>query len=78
VTNAQALTPEVRAIWEERLAPEVFAERVRAALAESEEMQRQAELIAWFSRRYPTAKERLAYARRKYAEMTRVPTRVTR
>jgi hypothetical protein len=71
VTRRQKLAPEVEAIWEERLSPEEFTRRVDAALAETEEIAEQVELIRWFSRRYPTAKERLAYARRKYAEWTR-------
>ena len=71
MTARQKLAPEIEAIWEERLSPEEFTRRVDAALAESEEIAEQVNLIRWFSRRYPTAKERLAYARRKYAEWTR-------
>jgi hypothetical protein len=67
----QALSEEVRRIWEEELAPEEFHRRLRLALADEEDMRRQAELCAWFSRRYRTAGERLRYARRKYAEWTR-------
>ena len=71
MTARQKLAPEIEAIWEARLSPEEFTRRVDAALAESEEIAEQVNLIRWFSRRYPTAKERLAYARRKYAEWTR-------
>ena len=31
------------------------------------------DLIRWFTGRYPTAKERFAYVKRKYAEWTRNP-----
>jgi hypothetical protein len=71
VTVHQKLAPEVEAIWEARLSPEEFTRRVDAALAEHEEIEHQVELITWFSRRYPTARERLAYARRKYAAWTK-------
>lgn len=71
MTERQKLAPEIEAIWEARLSPEELARRVDAALAEKEEIERQIELIDWFLRRYPTAKDRLAYARRKYAEWTR-------
>jgi hypothetical protein len=45
--------------------------RLAAALAEKEEIERARELIAWFMRRYPTAGERLAYARARYAAWKR-------
>ncbi len=32
-----------------------------------------ADLVRWFTTRYPTARERFAYVRRKYAEWTRNP-----
>ena len=36
------------------------------------------DLVRWFTGRYPTAKERFAYVRRKYAEWTRnPPARIT-
>lgn len=55
------------------LSPEEFERRVRRALAEEDELASLAELVAWFTRRYPTAKARLAYVRRKHAEWTRRP-----
>lgn len=73
----QTLDPEVHALWEEPLERAEFERRVALALAEDEEIQRLGELIDWFSRRYPTAKERLAYARRKYEEWTRTPVAIT-
>jgi len=69
----QALDAEVKALWEAPLERAEFERRVAIALAEDEEIARLGELIDWFSRRYPTAKERLAYARHKYAEWTRTP-----
>jgi hypothetical protein len=58
-------------VYEERLPPEEFARleaRARAELAgpEGEEVRQQ---IAWFQRRYATPLERLAYIRRKCAEI---------
>ena len=38
-----------------------------------EEVEELADLVRWFVGRYPTAKERFAYVRRKYAEWTRNP-----
>lgn len=67
----QALSPDALAIYETPLSPEEFDRRLREALADEEQMQRNRELCQWFLRRYPTAGERLAYARRKYAEWTR-------
>ena len=55
------------------LSPVEFARRVRRALAEEEEIANIGQLIAWFRRRYPTAKARLAYVRKKHAEWTRRP-----
>lgn len=60
-------------VWETPLEPEEFERRLALALAESDEIERARELIAWFKRRYPTAGQRLAYARRKYAEWTSPP-----
>jgi hypothetical protein len=57
-------SPELANLIARRLSPEEFERRARAPLTEGE-AQDIAELHAWFSRRYPTAKERLAYARRK-------------
>jgi hypothetical protein len=48
-------------------------ERRRAVPPTDEEVEETRELVRWFCRRYPTAKERFAYIRRKYAEWTRNP-----
>jgi hypothetical protein len=56
--------PELANLIALRLSPEDFDRRVATPLMDGE-TDEIAELIEWFSRRYPTAKERLAYARRK-------------
>ena len=63
--------PEITAIYETPLPPEEFERRLRGALddLEGEEGARLSELIGWFLRRYPTAKERLAYCRRRMTEL---------
>ena len=63
-------SPELSNLIAARLSPEEFERRVRTPLSDAE-AQEIAELIDWFSRRYPTAKERLAYARRKFRQYTR-------
>ena len=49
---------------------EEFERRIRAPLLPEEIEEAQA-LYRWFTRRYPTAAERLAYIKRKYREWTR-------
>ncbi len=51
------------------LEPEEFNRRVSAPIT-AEERAEISELIAWFTKRYPTVKQRLAYARRKFREVT--------
>lgn len=65
------LSPAAQAIYEKSLEPAEFDRLLQEALADKEQMERNLELIRWFKRRYPTARDRLAYARRKYAEWTR-------
>ncbi len=69
----QPLSPEIRRIWEEPLPPEEFHRRVAQAIAELDgpEGENIRSLIEWFQRRYPTPRDRLRYARRKYAELHR-------
>lgn len=73
-----ALSPatlvRIREIAERRLT----ADEVRASLAVPigpDEEQRIQELIRWFTRRYPTGAERLAYVRRAYWRWTSGLTR---
>jgi|HubBroStandDraft_6_1064221.scaffolds.fasta_scaffold1505799_1 hypothetical protein len=60
---------------EQRLPREEFERRVQESLAELDgpELENLQSLLRWFARRYPTARERLAYTRRKFAEWTRRP-----
>lgn len=67
----QHLPAEVEALWERPLPAEEFERRVQECLADVESLGEAVDLIRWFSRRYPTARERMAYVRRKYAEWTR-------
>ena len=64
--DAEALA-RVRALAERRLSPEEFEAYVRAPMSEAEREEILAS-IAWFTRRYPTPGERLAAARRAYAQ----------
>jgi hypothetical protein len=57
-------SPQLANLIASRLSSEEFERRVTTPLTDGE-AEEIAELIGWFSRRYPTAKERLAYARRK-------------
>lgn len=57
-------SPELANLIAARLSPEEFERRARAPLTDAE-IEETAELVAWFTRRYPTAADRLAYARRK-------------
>jgi hypothetical protein len=68
--NARALPPEVAALVEEPRPADEFLARVRAPLTEDEVATTQ-ELVAWFTRRYPTVHERLAYVRRANARWSR-------
>ncbi len=65
--------PEVKALYLEPLPPEEFERRVAASLRELDgpEGENLKELLTWFQRRYPTARERLAYVRRAYARWMR-------
>jgi hypothetical protein len=60
-------SPDLANLIAARISPEEFDRRARAPLSDAE-AQEIAELIEWFTRRYPTAKERLAYARRKFRQ----------
>src|SRR5262249_33520001 len=60
-------SPQLANLIAARLSLEEFERRVRAPLTDAE-VQEIAELVSWFSRRYTTAKERLAYARRKFRQ----------
>jgi hypothetical protein len=56
-------------VYEQELAPDEFERRLQTALADSALVAERAALIDWFTRRYPTPLERLAYARRRAAAL---------
>jgi hypothetical protein len=68
----QQLAPAIAEQCETPMTLEAY-ERRRAVPPTDEEVEETKELVRWFCRRYPTAKERFAYIRRKYAEWTRNP-----
>ena len=68
----QQLAPEIAEMYETPLTLEQF-ERRMAVRPTEEEVAELMDLIRWFTGRYPTAKERFAYVKRKYAEWTRNP-----
>ncbi len=51
-------------VYEQPLEPLEFDRRVAEILADEEEKSSLADLIAWFTHRYPTVEARLAYVRR--------------
>jgi hypothetical protein len=67
--NRPKPSPEVKALYLAPLPPDEFERRLQASLAELDgpELENLADLLRWFSRRYPSAGERLAYGRRAYA-----------
>jgi hypothetical protein len=73
VVKAVPLSPEAEHAWLESLDPPEFERRLRAAIAELDgpEGENLRSLIRWFSRKYPTARERLQYATRKHDEWRR-------
>jgi hypothetical protein len=72
----EPLSPEAEAAWLRPISPEEFERRLVEALREldGEEGENLEGLLTWFQRRYPTAKERLAYSRRRYEAWVRAAT----
>ena len=68
----QQLAPEIAERCETPLTLEEYARRM-AVPPTDEGVAEFADLVRWFKGRYPTAKERFAYIRRKYAEWTKNP-----
>lgn len=62
--------PAIADLVEAPLPVEEFVRRVNAPLTD-EEIEETLALVAWFTRRYPTVKQRLAYARRAWKQWTR-------
>ncbi|WP_394824111.1 hypothetical protein [Pendulispora albinea] len=73
--SREVLSPEIEKLWLEPLEPAEFDRRLAEFRRSRESDDSWFELIRWFRQRYPTAKERLAYVRRKYAQVAR--TRAT-
>jgi hypothetical protein len=69
----QAIDPRVDELYNRRLSAEEF-ERLTSIPVTDEEVASTMELVRWFSRRYPSARERLAYVRRAYARTVEGPT----
>ena len=71
--HRQTLPAAIADAYLKPLPPEEFERRLGAAIRELDgpELENLQSLIRWFQRRYPTAKERLAYVRRACAEWTR-------
>ena len=69
----QEILARSRELDERELTPTEFDRLVQRVLADDEEIRERALLIAWFMRRYPTPRERLAYARRKLRELLESP-----
>jgi hypothetical protein len=57
--------------YDESLTPEEFDRRLELMRNDANEQAERLALISWFMKRYPTARERLAYARRKAHEWRR-------
>jgi hypothetical protein len=70
------IASSLASLVEEPLPADEFDRRVSAPVDPSEAAEIR-DLIRWFTRRYATPKERLAYARRKFVEWTR-PVRIVR
>jgi hypothetical protein len=66
----RALPPAVAALIDAPRPVDEFVARVAAPLTEDERAST-LELVAWFTRRYPTVRERLDYVRRAYARWSR-------
>ena len=65
-TEAQA---RIREIADRRLTPEELKGALSTPLG-ADERERTLELVRWFTRRYPTGADRLAYVRRAYRRWT--------
>jgi hypothetical protein len=66
----QRLAPEIAEAQARPMSLEDYARRTAAPI-EDADVADTMDLVQWFCRRYPTARERFAYVNRKYAEWTR-------
>lgn len=69
----QKLDPEIEALHNRRFSRSEVATFLATPLTD-EEVESTLELVAWFTRRYPTALTRFAYNRRAYARAVARPT----
>lgn len=67
----EGLPEAVRDALGRELAPDEFARQLAIPLTDAERDETLA-LVRWFTRRYPTPAERLAYVRRAYRRWTRL------
>lgn len=73
LSKRQQLRPEIAAIHDRLLSPDEVAQFLATPISD-EEVESTKELVLWFTRRYPTARERFAYNRRAYARAVARPT----
>jgi hypothetical protein len=66
----QKRASEIEALSEEPVSLEEYARRFSTPPSD-EDVAETMDLVRWFCARYPTAKERFAYIRRKHEEWTR-------
>ena len=76
MTRAE-VAARARDIDERELTPDEFDRLVQRVLADEDEIRERTALVEWFTRRYPTPRERLAYARRKYRQLVESPLRAS-
>ena len=69
----QELDPEIAALVDRQVSAEEVARFLEAPVTDAE-VESTLELVAWFTRRYPTALDRFAYNRRAYARAVARPT----
>lgn len=65
--------PDIARLWLTPLSPDEFMRRYDAIA--SADLSEGIGLARWLLRRYPTAQQRLAYVRRKYAALVRAGAR---
>ena len=68
--SRELASPDLGNLVAARLSAEEFNRRIHAPLSDAE-LEDVAALVGWFTRRYPTAKDRLDYARRKMSAYVR-------
>lgn len=66
------IAPEIADLVEQELPLDEFLRRINAPLS-AEEVEEVERLCSWFTRRYPTVIERMAYVTRSFRAWTRPP-----